>query len=133
MPSKLSYREVFFGTYGLGQFKCYFCGEPVEAEEVLVHHVDHDRTNNFPLNLTPAHRSCHTAYHKKEWWAGGNSPAAPYRMMTERAREQGRRSWDNRDREVAAQTMRDLWADPVWAERQRQKLRDTWARRKQTV
>jgi len=52
--------------------KCYFCKEPLEPERfregdsadgILLHHIDHDRSNNDVKNLVFAHRGCHRSYH----------------------------------------------------------------------
>lgn len=48
---------------------CFFCSEPVtELGRGLgvVHHVDHDRSNNDPSNLAFAHHTCHADHHMRE-------------------------------------------------------------------
>lgn len=40
---------------------CYDCHE--EVINLLVHHIDEDRTNNDPSNLTAMHRACHMSLH----------------------------------------------------------------------
>lgn len=64
------YREIFFAYNGPGPYDCYFkCGEPVKFQEVIVHHIDEDFTNDEPFNLAPAHRTCHNGHHFAELWA----------------------------------------------------------------
>lgn len=41
---------------------CYICGD---EENIDVHHIDGDRTNNKLNNLIPVCRYCHTGIHKK--------------------------------------------------------------------
>lgn len=46
---------------------CYFCQETIEESgfgKALVHHIDHDHTNNEPENLAPAHWGCHSRHHR---------------------------------------------------------------------
>jgi hypothetical protein len=43
-------------------WNCYFCGEEVIA--LLVHHVDHDHSNNDLGNLVAAHKKCHDQHHQ---------------------------------------------------------------------
>lgn len=63
------YREIFFAHNGPGPYSCFFeCGKEVTFEEVIVHHVDHDESNNSIDNLVPAHRSCHNQYHFTILW-----------------------------------------------------------------
>ena len=37
--------------------------------EVIVHHLNHDETDNQIKNLAPCHRTCHNGYHFKELWS----------------------------------------------------------------
>lgn len=63
------YRELFFAHSGAGPYTCFFmCGELVLFEEVIVHHIDGDHTNNEINNLVPCHRLCHNGHHLKELW-----------------------------------------------------------------
>lgn len=62
---KHRYREVFFAHNGPGPYTCCFCGQPVDFEEVVIHHVDHNRTNLARENLTAAHETCHKSHHHK--------------------------------------------------------------------
>lgn len=62
-----AYRMAFFTAAGAGPWPCFFCDEPV-GREVVVHHVDHNRTNNDVSNLVPAHEGCHTSYHVAARW-----------------------------------------------------------------
>lgn len=59
----LRYRELFFATNGFGPYSCFFCGQDVDTESVLVHHDDHNHENNAVENLKPAHHVCHTRHH----------------------------------------------------------------------
>lgn len=65
--SKYLYREVFFAHEGPGPYRCFFCGKPVVMDEVIVHHIDEDRTNNAIENLAGAHDPCHTSHHQEDW------------------------------------------------------------------
>ena len=62
------YREIFFANNGPGPYVCFFCSEPVLFDEVIIHHEDHDETNNDLTNLKPCHRLCHNGHHFKELW-----------------------------------------------------------------
>lgn len=50
---------------------CALCEKTPEEneEELSVHHIDYDKTNNEENNLIPLCRECHltTNYHRKEW------------------------------------------------------------------
>lgn len=129
MPYRLTYRELFFGTHGVGPFDCYFCDTEITSSRIDIHHEDGDHSNNDVTNLKPAHRGCHTRHHKERWWADGNKPR-PADLTPEDRSVIARRGWKTRDREQAATAMRQRWADPVWAERQKEKLREVWRRRK---
>ena len=63
------YRDVFFATYGVGPYTCFFnCGEILEFDYVVVHHADGDHSNDNADNLVPAHRACHNGFHFAELW-----------------------------------------------------------------
>jgi hypothetical protein len=63
------YRELFLANNGIGPYVCFFdCGNYVQYEELIVHHVDGDHTNNDLKNLVPCHRLCHNSHHFKELW-----------------------------------------------------------------
>ena len=67
------YLTFFFGKY---EPKCFFCGEKLTAEsfypyksskkrdELTIHHIDENRSNNKISNLALVHRSCHRQYHR---------------------------------------------------------------------
>jgi hypothetical protein len=55
------YIAIFIDDNGPGPWPCYVCGESVV--DLLVHHLDEDRTNNAPENLVAVHRSCHATLH----------------------------------------------------------------------
>lgn len=63
------YREMFFANNGPGPYSCFFCKEKVVFDEVIIHHINHDETDNNLKNLTPCHRTCHNGYHFKELWS----------------------------------------------------------------
>lgn len=62
---KLHYHHVFFAVYGIGPWECMFCREQVVLEQLHVHHIDHDDTNNLSGNLAPTHGKCHHRHHFK--------------------------------------------------------------------
>lgn len=62
------YREMFFATNGIGPYECFFCNEEVEFSLVVIHHVDHDHTNNSIDNLAASHRKCHNGHHFALLW-----------------------------------------------------------------
>jgi hypothetical protein len=82
------YRSTFVDHAGPGPWPCYFCGEPVEPDaaeprrRLVVHHLDHDRSNGAPDNLTASHRGCHQSHHLKLHWqrvrAEGRSSLGDY-------------------------------------------------------
>jgi 5-methylcytosine-specific restriction endonuclease McrA len=63
-PSNV-YRKRFFEAHGLGPFTCFDCHKPIELDDVLVHHVDLNHSNNVLENLVPAHSKCHLSYHNR--------------------------------------------------------------------
>jgi len=65
---RTQYREIFFANNGPGPYKCFFCKDEVVFAEVIVHHEDHDETNNDLTNLKPCHRLCHNGHHFKNLW-----------------------------------------------------------------
>ena len=63
------YRELYIALHGIGPYPCYFgCEELVSFDELIVHHIDEDFSNDAAENLTAAHRSCHNGHHFKELW-----------------------------------------------------------------
>jgi hypothetical protein len=61
------YRENCLNKKG---YSCYICGE---SNNIDVHHIDGDRTNNQLKNLIPICRYCHIGIHKarenyKHWY-----------------------------------------------------------------
>lgn len=58
-----TYSRIFVDIYGMGPHTCYFCEETMMVIET-VHHIDHDHSNDDPVNLAAAHECCHMAYHK---------------------------------------------------------------------
>lgn len=65
---RTKYREVFFAHNGPGPYPCAFCESVVDFEGVVIHHDDHDHTNDEPGNLVPCHQDCHTRHHFKYNW-----------------------------------------------------------------
>ena len=57
------FREIFFAFNGPGPYKCYDCEKEVVFWEVLIHHENHDHSDNRLENLVPSHRGCHTRHH----------------------------------------------------------------------
>ena len=53
------YRQMVEKTH------CNRCGT---TDQLLVHHVDGDHTNNVVENLEVLCSPCHTSHHKQEWW-----------------------------------------------------------------
>jgi hypothetical protein len=45
---------------------CYFCNGLWDSRVIVIHHLDHDPTNNVPSNLVKAHMDCHTRYHNSK-------------------------------------------------------------------
>lgn len=64
-PKPHIYRPIFEDANGHGPWPCYGCREPVESDELLIHHLDEDPWNNNPENLVAMHRPCHFSLHKK--------------------------------------------------------------------
>lgn len=63
VPGFITYRELFFGTWGLDGHECVFCGESIHLDDIIIHHLDHDRKNDDIRNLVPSHHGCHLRYH----------------------------------------------------------------------
>lgn len=69
------YRRTFLAAYGPFPHPCHFCGEevdghtaPLDGMAAVIHHLDHDETNDALENLAPAHHGCHMRYHQTEKW-----------------------------------------------------------------
>lgn len=74
------YLTVLFQIY---KPKCCFCKEELDPDgffpkksgsnldPFMIHHSNHDRTDNSPKNLKFAHRSCHSKHHWKTTRKGG--------------------------------------------------------------
>lgn len=62
------YREIFFAYNGVGPYACYFCGDDVSFDSIVVHHIDENETNNSVENLVATHRVCHNGHHFKTLW-----------------------------------------------------------------
>src|SRR5262245_29908674 len=56
---KNRYVAVFFAANGFGPYACFECGEDVDFDDVVIHHVDEDQANASVENLVPAHAACH--------------------------------------------------------------------------
>ena len=55
--------KVFIAHNGPGPWSCFFCTNDVMLQEVTVHHIDHDHSNNDPMNLVASHFGCHSRHH----------------------------------------------------------------------
>lgn len=55
------YQDIFRAHHGDGPWSCYFCNKPVI--KLVVHHKDHDRTNDAIDNLVASHKKCHNDHH----------------------------------------------------------------------
>ena len=68
MPQRQMHREVFLAHNGPGPWRCRGCALDVLFSSVFdVHHLDHDHSNNDPLNLVAMHPECHSRLHKEGW------------------------------------------------------------------
>ena len=45
--------------------KCNRCGA---TDQLVIHHMDHNHTNNVTENLEVLCSPCHTSHHKAGWW-----------------------------------------------------------------
>lgn len=77
------YREIFFAHNGPGPYACVECNKEVGFLEVLVHHDDHDRSNNNIENLMASHRGCHTAHHSTGRGVGNKASEETKQKMSE--------------------------------------------------
>jgi hypothetical protein len=74
------YRRLFIAAYGEFPHPCAFCGKPIEmasgrsGQSAVIHHIDEDRSNNAPENLTSMHRGCHNKHHRS--WELAHTPEA---------------------------------------------------------
>ena len=60
---RFRYQDVFFAIWGLGPYPCTFCAANVEADEMHIHHINGDHSDDRASNLAPAHRTCHRRHH----------------------------------------------------------------------
>lgn len=59
------YREWFLNDlYALQEGQCAHCGGAHTAEELLMHHKDHDRKHNVLSNLELVCKRCHQIEHE---------------------------------------------------------------------
>lgn len=61
MTNPINYRNRCFEHH---EPKCAICGE---SRIVEVHHIDHNRENDSPINLIPLCPNCHRLYHNKDY------------------------------------------------------------------
>ena len=59
-----NYRQYCLSLYG---HKCYICET---KENIVVHHIDGDRSNNTIANLIPVCESCHRYIHSPKKQSG---------------------------------------------------------------
>lgn len=70
-PTKNSkYRATAYEDHGR---KCTRCGYDTVPQILIVHHIDHDRTNQRPENLTVLCPNCHAVEH----WLSGQKRLGP--------------------------------------------------------
>lgn len=71
------HRIVVFDVYGPGPYRCYWCHvRPLEWSDMHADHIDHDRSNNDPVNIRPSCLSCNVGRHEgadTEGWARGTA------------------------------------------------------------
>ncbi len=113
------YRKIFLKAYGPFPHPCYFnCGEEVKpwagkltSDAPVIHHEDHDQSNNAPENLKPAHHGCHLSHHHK----GSTHPPEVVAKRTKAIQK----AYDRRspakvaeDKARMASMTKKAWADP---------------------
>ncbi len=59
------------GIWTYRKYKADFCQDCSSENNLMVHHIDHDRTNNNVENLKTVCAKCHKSYHKHEAWNKG--------------------------------------------------------------
>lgn len=59
------YVQIFLAYNPPPPWPCSFCEEPVGLEDLTVHHLDHDHSNDVIENLAAAHFSCHSSHHSR--------------------------------------------------------------------
>jgi hypothetical protein len=64
-------RRTFLMYFPQAPWSCGFCGGAIWSTDLkenglVVHHDNHDRTDNRLINLMPAHNFCHSSYHIKK-------------------------------------------------------------------
>lgn len=100
--STLTYRDVFFATYGFGPYRCAGCNEEmIFGDSFVIHHIDHDSQNHVPENLVAMHRSCHASHHSKIEWGAGFTHTEE---SIEKIRQASIEMWKTRKREVPSDT-----------------------------
>ncbi len=126
------YREVFLAHNGPGPYACYFeCSNPVMFEELVVHHKDHDHTNNSLDNLVPAHRLCHNGHHLRALWA--DSPEkmldsesrghrTPHSEETRRKISEGHKEKGLRPSDEARALAREAWKGSTHSDEAKKKM-----------
>lgn len=81
------YKKVFLQHNGTGPWECAHCGKLVMKlgrywGNGYIHHIDEDKWNNDPSNLTIMHSECHAAHHN----TGKKHSVETRRQMSESAR-----------------------------------------------
>lgn len=59
------------GMWGYRKYRANSCQDCGSENYLMVHHIDHDRTNNNIENLKTVCAKCHKLYHKHEAWNKG--------------------------------------------------------------
>jgi hypothetical protein len=56
------HRAVLYDMLGPGSHPCFWCGKVLEwGQRLHADHLDHDRSNNAPINLVPSCLACNSA------------------------------------------------------------------------
>lgn len=60
-----TYRRVHLDNiYAKQEGRCFICYDPLKKADMLLHHLDHDRTNNVESNLEGVCKRCHQIEHE---------------------------------------------------------------------
>lgn len=111
---------------------CHFCNE--EVAKLVVHHLDHDRSNGSPENLVATHKLCHDRHHlvgrdvtwgdkisakKKVQWEEGvydnKRPSTP--VHSEETKRKISAALKGRKNPKHSDKMKQAWARGVYSDR----------------